>query len=508
MAWGVSTALVLIAVPGLLRAADSAHPIFKAFPDPDGLVQAATANPTLNFKNKFFDPALGTNGQACVTCHQPADGFDIHVSSIQSAFTDTNGTDPLFRLNDTADRPDPPVGTTLADTYKLFLSMGVIRFARPAPGATADFILAPQNTGKYDLATGQFGPQPHMGDPQNATAQTISVFRRPLVNLNVGFDSSVLWDGRESITDLRTQVTKAAKSLLLAHDVSVADADNVAKFMLEVYVDQRTKDGPGKLSAAGADGGPKNLLALSQYLAQPCRFDNQGFRTQSVAPPVDLTPVFCTPVVKDNPSTMTVFDAWANMSGSDPVSVARASVARGQVIFNTKDLTVPPDLIPQFGGQSIHCITCHAVNNVGNHPDATFFARIGSDSVDILKGLVANPSTSDVASLQSTLARVQSLPEYCLRPTSDSTPFSTAACGSHITDLKTTDPGRATVTGKIADVGKFKPPVLRGFAARAPYFHAGAVIEDDDLVHFYNARFQIGLTDQEHEDLVAFLISF
>jgi len=112
-------------------------------------------------------------------------------------------------------------------------------------------------------------------------------------------------------------------------------------------------------------GGPKNLLALSQYAAQPCRFDNQGFRTQSVTPPVGtLTPVFCTPVIKDNPSTMTVFDAWANMSGSDPVSVARASVARGQVIFNTKDLTVPPDLIPQFGGQSIHCITCHAVNNV------------------------------------------------------------------------------------------------------------------------------------------------
>jgi len=44
--------------------------------------------------------------------------------------------------------------------------------------------------------------------------------------------------------------------------------------------------------------------------------------------------------------------------------------------------------------------------------------------------------------------------------------------------------------------------------SRAPYFHGGAAKKDDDLVNFYNARFQIGLTDQEHNDLIAFLNSF
>ncbi len=61
------------------------------------------------------------------------------------------------------------------------------------------------------------------------------------------------------------------------------------------------------------------------------------------------------------------------------------------------------------------------------------------------------------------------------------------------------------VTGKIANVGAFKPPILRNVAVRCPCFHNGAAETLDDLVNFYNARFQIGLTQQQHDDLVAFL---
>ena len=65
--------------------------------------------------------------------------------------------------------------------------------------------------------------------------------------------------------------------------------------------------------------------------------------------------------------------------------------------------------------------------------------------------------------------------------------------------------GRAMVSGKIADVGQFKPPILRGLAARSPYFHAGTAQNIQMLIHFYNARFQIGLTEDEVNDLGAFL---
>jgi cytochrome c peroxidase len=63
------------------------------------------------------------------------------------------------------------------------------------------------------------------------------------------------------------------------------------------------------------------------------------------------------------------------------------------------------------------------------------------------------------------------------------------------------------VTGKFADAGKFKGPILRGLAARAPYFHNGSGQTLEDVVNFYDTRFHIGFTDQEKSDLVAFLNS-
>jgi hypothetical protein len=68
-----------------------------------------------------------------------------------------------------------------------------------------------------------------------------------------------------------------------------------------------------------------------------------------------------------------------------------------------------------------------------------------------------------------------------------------------------TDPGRALITGKCADIGKVKGPILRGLAARAPYFHNGSAATLADVVEFYNQRFAIGFTDQQKADLVAFL---
>ena len=70
---------------------------------------------------------------------------------------------------------------------------------------------------------------------------------------------------------------------------------------------------------------------------------------------------------------------------------------------------------------------------------------------------------------------------------------------------RTTDPGRALITGRWKDIGRFKGPTLRGVAARAPYFHNGSADRLEDVIAFYDARFQIGLTEQEKADLLAFL---
>jgi cytochrome c peroxidase len=69
----------------------------------------------------------------------------------------------------------------------------------------------------------------------------------------------------------------------------------------------------------------------------------------------------------------------------------------------------------------------------------------------------------------------------------------------------TTDPGRALLTGKWKDIGKFKGPILRGLSSRAPYFHNGSAADLGAAIDFYNTRFDIGITAAEKADLVAFL---
>jgi cytochrome c peroxidase len=59
-------------------------------------------------------------------------------------------------------------------------------------------------------------------------------------------------------------------------------------------------------------------------------------------------------------------------------------------------------------------------------------------------------------------------------------------------------------TSHWKDIGKFKGPVLRGLAARPPYFHNGLAVDLGAVVDFYNTRFAIGFTEHEKADLVAF----
>ncbi len=83
-------------------------------------------------------------------------------------------------------------------------------------------------------------------------------------------------------------------------------------------------------------------------------------------------------------------------------------------------------------------------------------------------------------------------------------PAYTIQCSDNST-VVTTDPGRAMITGKCADIGKFKIPGMRGLAARAPYFHSGTAPTLLDVVNFYDQRFSMLLSEDEKADLVAFM---
>jgi cytochrome c peroxidase len=78
------------------------------------------------------------------------------------------------------------------------------------------------------------------------------------------------------------------------------------------------------------------------------------------------------------------------------------------------------------------------------------------------------------------------------------------------------DIGRAQITKDPADIGKFRTMGLRNIRESAPYMHNGALATLEDVVRFYDSGGgthpnkspllqPLGLTDQEVQDLVAFL---
>ena len=67
------------------------------------------------------------------------------------------------------------------------------------------------------------------------------------------------------------------------------------------------------------------------------------------------------------------------------------------------------------------------------------------------------------------------------------------------------DPGRALVSGLCNDVGTIVMQQFRGLSARAPYFSNGTAATLRELVDFYDRRYNIGYSELEKQDLVAFL---
>jgi cytochrome c peroxidase len=218
----------------------------------------------------------------------------------------------------------------------------------------------------------------------------------------------------------------------------------------------------GPLALRGATGGPVALVTQPFFVG--------------INDPLGQNPLG-TPF---NPVIFTLFNtSWSNApSGDDHDAIARrASILRGQTLFNSRTINITGvaginDVIgkPLAGT----CGTCHDAPNVGNHS-------------------VSAPLNIGIADLTNPLD-VSYLPVITLRQKADPTK-----------EISTTDPGRALVTGKWADIGKVKGPILRGLPARAPYFHNGSAASLQRVIDFYNIRFAMGLTAQEQADLVAFL---
>ena len=432
--------------------------------DPSGFVETYNVNNTsIDLTGPFFQ-SLGTNGRSCFSCHRPAEGWSVSAAEVQERFLLTEGLDPIFRTND-GSNCDHDIDTSTVEgrraAYSLLTSRGLIRIALAAP-ATAQFtVVSVQNPyGCNDTST-------------------LSMYRRPLPATNLRFLSTVMFDGRESSPQTGTQkityTTNPADLLAdLAHQAIDAtnghaqaanaptpqQVQDIVNFEMQLTTAQAIDFQAGRLNADGAYGGPVALASQPFFIGI----------NDSFPPSFHLNPLG-TPF---NPAIFDLFNAWTN--SQDP---ARASIARGETVFNSKpiNITSVAGINDVLGLASLPgtCGTCHDTPNVGNH---SFPA----------------PLNIGVGDLTSPLD-VSYLPVISLR---NNTTGQT---------VQTTDPGRALVTGLWADVGKVKGPILRGLAARAPYFHNGSAATLSDVVTFYDKRFNVGFTEQERADLIAFLNS-
>ncbi len=419
----------------------------------------------IDLNNPFFK-SLGSNGRSCGSCHIPSQGWTITPQGVQKLFNDTKGLDPLFRLVDGANSPLADVSTVKKrrTAYSMLLEKGNIRVGIGIP-----------DTAEFELVEAD--------DPYGfASADQLSLFRRPMPTTNLKFLSAVMWDGRETTLmpgstdcisgtttcfspvpfDLSTQSNHATLGHAEAlRELTGAEREAIVAFESGLFTAQIQDNKAGDLTAEKADGGPKKLKKQDYHF---------GINDTLVGDYQTHKPF--------NPNAMSLYDSWNKFNktkSSNRTKNARAAIARGQALFNTKPIQIAgvkginDDLsVSVLPGT---CTTCHNTPNSGNH---------------------STPMPLDIG-ISDESRRTPDMPLYTLKNKTTNE------------IIKTTDPGRALITGKWKDIGRFKGPILRSVASRPPYFHDGSAADLPAVVEFYNNRFSIGLTEGEKADLVAFL---
>ena len=274
------------------------------FSDPAGEQATMTTAESFDTSNAFFQD-LGTNGRSCSTCHRPEDAWTVTPGGLQRRFDATRGLDPVFRNNDgsTCEGADLSSFTRRRHAFTLLLAKGLIRVGLPVP-AGAEFEIV------------------DVDDPYhcNAPFTEASLYRRPLPSTNLGFLSTVMWDGRETVAgqsiraDLMTQAFDATTGHAQGAPPTHAQLEEIVDFETSLFTAQTRTHQAGRLTAHGAKGGPEALSTqpfcigindpLSMLPAMPGACD---------APSGGL-----------DPNVFTIFDRWIH---SD--SPAREAIARG-----------------------------------------------------------------------------------------------------------------------------------------------------------------------------------
>jgi cytochrome c peroxidase len=466
---GIGFVIILLVVAVGSAIADVYLPNLFEFVDFSGYSGTYNQKGRIDMNGTFFQ-SLGTNGRSCASCHSPSDGFGLSAADAQARYVATQGKDPLFAQIDGSTCPTGRINNNLV------LKNGLIRIGILLPPSTT-YSSPPQ----YTIAAVQ--------DPYGCAITTnaqeqivVSMYRRPLPATNLGFLSTVMFDGRESFFYplnneqtfagyLNTDLVLQASDAILTHEQpaqppSQAQLAQIVSFELALNSAQLVDNNAGRLSN-GANGGAKFLSTQPYY---PGINDSLGGDPEGKP---------------FTPDVFSIYTSWQNSANQQ-----RASIARGEQLFNNQALTISDVPGLTTGTQQITgtCTTCHDTFNVGNR-SFPLPLDIGTSH-----SLTYETDPNIIAALKE--LESPKLPVFQLACTQGPLTGTT---------YYTSDPATALITGQCSDIGKGKVLTLRGLAARAPYFHNGAAANLQEVVNFYNRRFQIGLSEEQKQDLVNFL---
>jgi len=484
--------------------ADWTLPGYATFANPTGTLAVFNADgPIATRGHPFFEP-LGRNGRACVTCHQPADAMSLSVRSIRARWAAAGPKDSLFAAVDGANCPNLPVGQR--SSHSLLLEKGLFRIPLPWPprdpagraiSPEFDITVLSDPTGcNTDHVYGLKSSNPH-----------ISVFRRPRMAANMKYveperplslwhirtgevrpldpatghrlGGNVMSDGRAP-TLIAQMVDASRTHMAMKGGLSPAQQTQVRKFLFQVYAAQVTDRAGGRLDTGGAYLGPRALrdgkpAVVGAYSARPMFPEIEGWVTQRIASSIKWIPLVKLPPF---PATRA-----GEASETQAQRAYRDSVARGYLSFMYRQFLIRnvADLNGFIGNPVKQtCAACHNMVQTG---------------MDVAPGYLDLGTTT-----YPTATPAPDLPLFRIDCHKDAPPHPYLG-----REIYTTDPGRALITGRCADVGKVVIQQMRGLAARAPYFAGGSAQDLRAVVNFYDTRFRIGYTQDEITDLVNFM---
>src|SRR4051794_14802124 len=106
-------------------------PRAEQYDDPTGELTVLNVDGVIHPEGHPFFEILGTNGRACITCHQPANAMSLSTVSLNERWSESGGKDAVFAAIDGSNCPDAP--PSLRSSHSLLLNRGLFRIALPWP---------------------------------------------------------------------------------------------------------------------------------------------------------------------------------------------------------------------------------------------------------------------------------------------------------------------------------------------------------------------------------------